>query len=85
MGAGDAGQGVAVGDGERRQAERLGGGQQLLDVAGAAQEGVVGGDLQLDVAEGGRPREARHAAQSLFGWRCPLVDGRAVAGPRIST
>ena len=56
--------------------------EQLLDVARAAQEGVVRGDLQLDVAGTGG---ARHPAQSLFGCRCPLVDGAMAAGRRIRT
>ena len=45
-----AGQGIAIGDGDRLVAEQLGGREQFLHVAGAAQEGVVGGDLQLGVA-----------------------------------
>ena len=53
VGAGDAGQAIVVGDGERLVPERLGLEQQFLDVAGAAQEGVVGGDVQLGVARHG--------------------------------
>ncbi len=45
----DARHAVAVGDPQRRQAEQLGLGEQLLRMAGAAQERVVGGDLQLGV------------------------------------
>jgi len=41
VGAGDAGQGVAVGDAQGRQAERPGRRDQLLNVARPAQEGVV--------------------------------------------
>ena len=49
VGAGDAGERVAVGDCECRQAERLRLRQQLLDMRGAAQKGVVRGDLQFSV------------------------------------
>ena len=45
MRPGDPGQGVVVGDGDRRDGERMGSDEQLLDMAGAAQEGVVRGDL----------------------------------------
>ncbi len=50
VGAHHAGQRVAVGDAERRQAQRLGGQHQLVRVRGGAQEGEVAGDLQLGVA-----------------------------------
>ena len=49
VGAGYSGQGVMVGDGDGLEAHLLGLEQQLLDVAGAAQEGVVRGRLELDV------------------------------------
>ena len=50
MGDRDPGERVAVGDRHRLDAQRLRGDEQLLDVAGAAQEGVVRGDLQLGIA-----------------------------------
>ena len=77
MRAGDPGQAVAVGDGERVHAERLGLEQQLLDAAGAAQERVVGAGLQLDVAD--------HRQSMAFGWPWPLVLGAARSGFFINT
>ena len=50
MGAHHAGQRVAVGDGERLEAERGGGDRQLVGVRRAAQEAEVRGDLELGVA-----------------------------------
>ncbi len=75
VGARDPGQSVVVGDGQRLVAERLGLQHQLLDPAGAAQEGVVRADLQLGV--GGH--------QPAFGWLCPLVLGAARSGFFIKT
>ena len=54
VGAGDAGHRIAVGDAERRVAGQGGLREQLLHAGGAAQEGVVGGDLKLDVGGHGR-------------------------------
>ena len=45
----NAGEGVAVGDAERRQTKQPGLRHQLLDMRRAAQERVVRGDLQLRV------------------------------------
>ena len=62
VGARDAGEAVAVGDGERVVAEQLGLGEQLLDVRGAAEEGVVRGDLEFYVGHSaGAWVEARQA------------------------
>ena len=66
------------------QAERLGRSDQLLDMA-RAQEGVVRRDLQLDIGGTRDTRETNHDPQSLFGCRCPLVDGTALAGRLIRT
>ncbi len=52
MRPGDAGQAVAVGEAERVVAECPRLQKQLLDVARAAQERVVGGDLELDRIHG---------------------------------
>ena len=49
MAAHDAGQGVSVCDADGRQAEQLRLRDQLLGMRSAAQEGVVGRDLQLGV------------------------------------
>ena len=49
MSAHHAGQAVAVGDREGREAERRRGDRQLLRMRGAAQEGEIGGRLQLGV------------------------------------
>ncbi len=46
----DAGDRVAVGDAQRRNAQFLGLAEQLVRMAGAAQEGVVARDLQLGIA-----------------------------------
>jgi hypothetical protein len=63
---------VAVGDAKGGQAERGRRGEELLRMAGAAQEGIVGGDLQLGIGGG-------HGCS----WR--LVEGAAASGRRIST
>jgi len=49
VGADDAGKGVAVGDGDRLHAQDGGACDQFLDLRGAAQEAVVGGDLEFGV------------------------------------
>jgi len=49
VGADDPGERVAVGDAERCQPEQRRLGEQLLDMRGAAQEGIVAGDVQLGV------------------------------------
>ena len=51
-GAHHAGDGIAVGDADGGVAEVGGGFDQLLDVARAPQEAVVGGDLKLRVRHG---------------------------------
>ena len=56
---GDPRQAVAVGDRERVHAQLARLQQQLLDMAGAAQERVVGGDLKLDILHADHP----HAVQ----------------------
>ena len=63
----DSGQRVAIGDGECGQPHGVRLQQQLLHMAGAAEEGVVGGDLQFGVAAMGhqclvRVRRAQHGA-----------------------
>ena len=50
MGAHDAGKGVAVGDGDGFEPERLSCRDELLGVRAAAQEREVGGDVELGVA-----------------------------------
>ena len=52
MGAHHAGKRVAVGDGDGREPERLGRRHQLLGMRAAAQEGEIGGDVELGVARG---------------------------------
>ena len=52
MRAHHAGKRVAVGDGDGREPERLCRRHQLLGVRAAAQEGEIGGDVELGVARG---------------------------------
>ena len=47
VGARDAGQRIAVGDGERVVAEQGGCGEEFFRVGGAAEEGIIGGDLEF--------------------------------------
>jgi hypothetical protein len=72
VGANHAGEAVVVGDAEGGQAECGRRGEELLRMAGAAQEGIVGGDLQLRIG-GGHGR---------WWW---LVEEAAASGRRIST
>ena len=50
MAAHDAGKRVAVGDGDGVEPERLGRRHQFLGMGAAAQEGEIGGDVELGVA-----------------------------------
>lgn len=50
MGADDAGQRVAVDDGQRLDAEQGCGGEQLVAAARAPQEAEMGGDLEFGIA-----------------------------------
>src|SRR3546814_2276556 len=63
VGAHDAGQRVAVGDGDRRQPERGGPHHQLLRMRARPQEGEVAGDLERDVE---RSEEHTSELQSLM-------------------
>ena len=56
MGADDAGERVAVDDGQRLDAHRGGRGEQLLAGGGAAQEAEMRGHLQLGVARAAHPK-----------------------------
>ena len=77
MRTGDAGQRVVVGDRQRRVAECLCSDEQLLDVAGTAQERVVRG------GPGARRSRVTAAAHSSLGWRCVLVVGATAGGRRM--
>ncbi len=52
MGAGGAGEGIAVGDGDGGKAESLGGRHQFLGVGTAVEEGEVGCHLQFRISRG---------------------------------
>ena len=74
------GQGVAVGDPDRRQPQRLGRQHQLSRMRRPAQEAVVAGGLQLGVTHGAEPgafRDRGKAARPSFNAKTP----RAPRGP----
>ena len=66
MRAHHAGKRVAVGDGDCREPERLRRRHQLLGVRAAAQEGEIGGDVELGVAGGEQP-SPEHSVQKPGG------------------
>jgi hypothetical protein len=70
VGAHHAGQGVAVGDAQRGQAQRLGGEHQLVRMRAAAQEAVVAGHLQLGISGHG----GGHGGKSVR-WRTRGTNG----------
>ena len=63
MAAHDAGKRVAVGDGDGVESKRLGRRHQLLGMGAAAQEGEIGGDVELGVAGHGEWRSPEDAVQ----------------------
>ena len=73
-GADHTGQAVAVGHPDGRQAQALGGRHQLVRVGGPAQEGEVGGGLELGVAVGGHGR-ALAPTWPLRGLSAPVGGG----------
>jgi hypothetical protein len=62
---------MAVGHPDGGDAEERRGGEQLLGMGGAAQEGEVGGDLQLGVAFS----PAAHPKMPWMNQRCEPVPG----------
>ena len=59
MTAHDAGKRIAVGDGDGVETKSLGRRHQLLGMGAAAQEGEIGGDVELGVAGHGEWRQPK--------------------------